>query len=444
MLIRELVLICLAGVAQELIWIATCALGPLRQHTEAFLGLMMGAFLLCVGSFFLLPAINRRGAWLVVGFGILFRLTLIPAPPYQSEDVYRYLWDARVASAGINPFLYPPDAPELAGIRDANIYPMINSKSLITAYPPLSQILFRCCYAVFKDNRIALKSLFSLFEIASLLLAFRVLSLLKLNLRGLLLTAWNPLFIFEFSHSGHSDSAMMFLIVLSIYFLCRSRSVPAMMSYAGAVLSKLHPALWFPLYARKTGWKGCLAAMAVGGFLALPYFSLQSGLKYLHSLGAYLRLFEFNASIHYLARYIGRIEFHQQWDQSIGPFLAGLLLITAIWIWWKFPLHNPIDLLHAGFWIMTADLCLATTVHPWYICWAALALPFLPYAFMTYWTGACFLSYFAYAYRPVFEPTWVLLVEYLPAYVLMSWEIYRRGPLLDAWATRCRRLPIHQ
>ena len=71
-----------------------------------------------------------------------------------------------------------------------------------------------------------------------------------------------------------------------------------------------------------------------------------------------------------------------------------------------YPLELDGGVLHAGFWIMTADLCLATTVHPWYISWAALALPIFPYAFMTYWTGACFLSYIAYSYHPVYEPAW--------------------------------------
>ena len=41
-----------------------------------------------------------------------------------------------------------------------------------------------------------------------------------------------------------------------------------------------------------------------------------------------------------------------------------LLVIIAAGICWKFPLQNAADVLHAGFWIMVADLCLATTVHP--------------------------------------------------------------------------------
>ncbi len=429
-MLRQLGPLCVAGLAQELVWIAALTLGDLREHTEIFLGLMAVAFVLFIASLVRLPVLNPQGIRLVIGFALLFRFTVLPAPPYQSEDVYRYIWDARVSSSGINPFLYAPDAPELRGLRDAKIYPMINSKSHVTAYPPLSQILFRCCHAAFNDSVIAMKAVFSLLEIATVLLTWRLLRIWGLNLRGILLTAWNPFFIFEFSWSGHSDSAMMFLILLSLYLLSRSRNAGAMVSYAGAVLTKLHPALWFPLFARRTNWKAVLAGIVAGMALALPYFSPRTGLEYFRSLGSYFRLFEFNASVHYLLRYFGRAEFHEQWDQAAGPYLLAVLLLIALLIWWRFPSRRTVDLLHAGFWLMTADLCLATTVHPWYLCWAALALPFFPYAFMICWTGSCFLSYLAYAYRPVFEPTWSLLVEYLPVYGLMIWEICLRKPSL--------------
>jgi hypothetical protein len=127
---------------------------------------------------------------------------------------------------------------------------------------------------------------------------------------------------------------------------------------------------------------------------------------------------------------VGAAFFGQEWNKLTGPYLAALLVLITAGIVWRFPVRAPRDLLHAGFWIMTADLCLATTVHPWYLSWAALALPFFPYAFMAYWTGACFLSYLAYSFHPVFEPAWIQLVEYLPMYALMGWEIYRKGPLL--------------
>jgi hypothetical protein len=243
--------------------------------------------------------------------------------------------------------------------------------------------------------------------------------------------AWNPFFVFEFSHSGHSDSGTIFLALLSFLLLRRLRNSWAVISYAGAVLTKLHPALWFPVYIRRAGWKASLAGAAAGLCLTMWYFSPATLIQYLRSLRLYYRLFEFNAGIHYLLCYVGRIAGSQSWDQKTGPVLAAALTGVTILIWVKFPRRDLRDVIHSCFWIMTADLCLSTTVHPWYLSWAALALPFFPYAFMFYWTGASFLSYLAYQYRPVYEPGWALLVEYLPLYALMAYEIYRRRPMLE-------------
>jgi alpha-1,6-mannosyltransferase len=435
-MLRQLVWFALIGIIQEGIWIAIRSLGPLREHTGPFLILVFLAFFLYLWAFFRIPIRSKQTVWLIMGFALLFRLTVLFAPPYQSEDVYRYLWDARVASKGINPYQYPPDAPELEKFRDDRVYPMINSKPYITAYPPISQILFRLCFGLFGNNVTAMKAVFSLFEFLAILAVWRLLILWGLNIQAIILMAWNPFFIFEFSHSGHSDSVMVFLILLSVYLLARGKKSWATVSYAGAVLAKLHPALWFPLFVRRTGWKPMIAGFATGSSLILLYFNIDSWFRYLKSLGLYFKLFEFNASIHYLIRFLGHWAFNESWDKVIGPYLGAVLLLIALLIFWKFPMRDGRDLLHAGFWLMTADLCLATTAHPWYLSWAALALPFFPYAFMIYWTAACFLSYIAYSYHPVYEPAWALMVEYLPVYGFMAWEIWRRRPLTMDWIER--------
>jgi len=398
---------------------------------------MSGAFLLCLVGLFALPISNRKIALLVLGWGMIFRITLIPAAPDQSEDVYRYLWDGRLASMGVDPFLFPPEAPELEGMRDTRLYPRLNSKPYRSVYPPLSQIIFRLSYQAFGPNIIPLKAVFSLLEFLSVLVAWRILVFLGRSLQTLYLLAWNPLFIFEFSHSGHSDSGMMFFVLLSIYLLCRSWKYKAMISYAGSILIKLYPALWLPLFARLAGWKAAaIGAVTVFTFF-IAYFNPVSFIEYLGAMGVYLRPFEFNASIHYLLGYLGKAIFHQEWNQLTGPYLGMAALTIASVITWRSRVRSPMDVLHAGFWILTTVLCLATTVHPWYLSWPGLALPFFPYTFMIYWTGASFLSYLAYSYQPVHEPTWILLVEYIPMYLLMAWEIRRRAPLLE-WLVKRR------
>jgi hypothetical protein len=430
-MLNYLARIILPGIILELLWLQIWKMSPLRSHTYAFIALMLGIFVISLAAFLIAPLNDRKSVLWMLAFALAFRLTVLPAMPGQSEDVYRYLWDAKISSLGINPYQYPPDAPELAPFRDQQIYPMLNSRPYVTAYPPLSQALFRLSYAGFGPSVLAMKSLFSLLEFLSVLLAWRLLVAWKAPLRPLFLMAWNPFFIFEFSHSGHSDSSMMFLALLAIFLLHRSACFLGMTSIAGAILSKLHPVLWLPVLWRRVHGAGiaiCLAVTGAGIFAFIPPANIA---RYLKSLGLYFRLFEFNAGIHYFLRYLGKVAVHQSWDKTTGPYLAGVLVLIALGIARYFPTRNAKDLLHACFWIMVADLCLATTVHPWYLSWAALALPAFPYAFMAYWTGACFLSYIAYSSQPVFEPTWVLLVEYLPMYALMIWEIRRGKPLLE-------------
>jgi alpha-1,6-mannosyltransferase len=77
--------------------------------------------------------------------GALFRLIPVPLdPPRLSTDIYRYIWDGRLQGAGINPYLYVPVDPKLAGLRDDSIYPNINRKEYAhTIYPPVAQIFSR-------------------------------------------------------------------------------------------------------------------------------------------------------------------------------------------------------------------------------------------------------------------------------------------------------------
>ena len=83
-----------------------------------------------------------RGAlvWIVV-VAIGLRLICLARTPELSTDVWRYLWDGRVANAGTNPYRYPPDAPQLRYLRDAN-WQGINHKSISTIYPPGAQVMF--------------------------------------------------------------------------------------------------------------------------------------------------------------------------------------------------------------------------------------------------------------------------------------------------------------
>jgi len=84
----------------------------------------------------------------VLALALIARLlAVLPAVPL-SDDLYRYLWDGRVANAGIDPFAYPPSAPELAALRDDRVWPNVNHPEVPTIYPPVAQLAFRVMDAV--------------------------------------------------------------------------------------------------------------------------------------------------------------------------------------------------------------------------------------------------------------------------------------------------------
>jgi len=58
---------------------------------------------------------HKKQCVIIVVFAIVFRVMLIPSIPIHENDIYRYLWDGKVSSAGINPYRYAP--------RDVQIEP---------------------------------------------------------------------------------------------------------------------------------------------------------------------------------------------------------------------------------------------------------------------------------------------------------------------------------
>src|SRR6266481_7637483 len=85
----------------------------------------------------------RSTLFIVLALAGIFRLSIVFAPPYLSDDIYRYVWDGRVQAAGINPYRYIPADAHLRNLRDEAIYPKINRRDYAhTMYPPAAEFMF--------------------------------------------------------------------------------------------------------------------------------------------------------------------------------------------------------------------------------------------------------------------------------------------------------------
>jgi hypothetical protein len=253
-------------------------LGDLREHTVGFELAFFAAFGLYAAVTVLalrLKTFSRREWVAVFGLAVLFQGFLIFTPPTLSDDIYRYVWDGRVQAQGISPYLYAPKAPELAYLRDDDIWKHINRKVVVTVYPPAAEMAYALLWRVWPDSA-------RWFQIAmglgGLLAGGLLIGLLKAVGRAparVLIYLWSPLLAFETAHAAHVDGLILPLLVVAWWARVKARDTLVGILLGLATAMKFYPALLLPALWRPrhpTGrWQMPLAFSATVVACYLPY-----------------------------------------------------------------------------------------------------------------------------------------------------------------------------
>jgi hypothetical protein len=278
----------LPGLGAALVALQVCgAIAQIDQATRVNVALILAQGALYAAAVILL----LRGApvslgW-VLGVAIILRLAILFLPPFLSDDIYRYVWDGRVQGAGVNPYLYIPNDPALAGLRDPSIWPNINRGDYApTIYPPAAQALFFLITRV-TGSVVGMKIAWVFFEGVSAWGVVRLLDGMGLPRRRLLIYAWSPLAVWEIAGSGHLDAAMTAFVALAVLARMQNRQGFAGAALGLAVLVKFFPLVALPALWRRGDWRlptACAAIVAAG---YLVYVS--AGLKVLGFLSGYSR-----------------------------------------------------------------------------------------------------------------------------------------------------------
>src|SRR2546426_1894795 len=122
----------------------------------------------------------------------IFRLSIVFAPPYLSDDIYRYIWDGRVQAAGINPYRYVPSDEALKNLRDEEIYSKINHRdSAQTIYPPVAEVIYFLTTRV-SESVTWMKTTMVLFEALGIWAIIQLLASFSLPRQRILIYAWHP------------------------------------------------------------------------------------------------------------------------------------------------------------------------------------------------------------------------------------------------------------
>lgn len=210
-----------------------------------------GGTLVGVAGLRLAPRVDpRRAVPLVVVAGALFRLALVPTDPVLSTDVWHYLWDGRVQAAGVNPYLAAPESLDLLALRDDVIFPSLGRPEAVTAYQPLSQLVFAATWRLGLRTPQALKAVFAVADVAVCWLLVTALRRAGRDPRLVVGYAWHPLPVVAFAGSGHND-VLALLAVVAAALAWRSRRLlacGALLGVAGGL--KLVPLLALPAFLR--------------------------------------------------------------------------------------------------------------------------------------------------------------------------------------------------
>jgi len=405
----------------ELIFLGFLNLSPITPGRFGLTFVLFSlAFLLYFGAVKCLPG-RDVGEVEVLAFAFFFRLTVFFVPPFASDDINRYVWDGRVQNAGVNPYRYAPEAPELAFLRDAN-YDGIRSKSVRTIYPPLSEVLFRAAARISPEVWVQ-KLAFIFFDVATIILL-----LFYLDWRGrppswALVYAWNPLVLLEFSSSGHHDALGIFFLMSGIFLLEKTKNAAGMSALAASFLATFTSILvvpWILWRSRFRKYLWTFLAVSLIGYLPFwrGFFPWERAMALVAGAGTYFKDWCFNASVYAVLSAF----FHN------GLMLEKILLVilAAAGFWLARILDNL--LAYVGL-MVSAALIVSPVVYPWHVCWL---LPFL--CFYPFWSGILWsaLVCLSYVVLSVYANTqslvlsgWVPWIEYGVVFSFLIMELMR-------------------
>ncbi len=428
----------------EAIYLGFLFLPDARARLPGYFALVAAAAFVSMAASAILS--GARPAILILA-AVLFRATLLPRAPDLSDDLERYLWDAKVASAGISPWAHAPSDPAVAGV-DPEANARLPHRDVKSVYPPVAQAAFRVG-SFGGRSPVGLKALFAAADVAIVWL------LASGGSPGAAaLYAFHPLPVLEVAGQGHLDSLGVALLLAALALAARARPVRAGAAFALSVLTKYVSLAAAPALARRFGARFAAAAAVVAAVLWLA--AVEGGTSPIGGLPEYAGRWEFN-SILYPATaaavraadlparaksvFLGwkaRLG-HPAWAQSLFPYFydgffaraaLGLLLaaILAAIAW------RARDARAATFASLAALLLLSPTLHPWYLLWI---LPFAAERRAPAFLYLSFAAPLAYALAdPIagLSPGWVLAAEYAPFAVLLSATLVRA-------AARERRRP---
>lgn len=396
-----------------------------HSHIGTFLSLYaagFAAYAVAARTVLRSTAHDSRLPILVFFVCVLSHACVIPARSDLSTDIYRYAWEGRVVLQGGNPFSAVPDDTAFVRLRDAD-YARVAYQNMPAIYPPLAQGAFALA-ALVHPGPAMLKVLFSLFNLGTVLVLFRMLRRRGRSAAQALLFAWNPLVIVETGYSGHVDAMAVFFIILALDLWESGRRAWSAVALGASVLVKYLALAMLPWLVRRryVSLALLLIIVVVAGYV--PFW--KAGAALFTSLRVYTNTWYFNGAPFFaLSSFLGNQDVARRLLLACG---AAFVMVAAI---------RERDLTRLAYLAIGCALFLSPTMYPWYLLWVA---PFFALFRSRAWIGFSALVMLSYSVWKFYGdtgawmlPNWLLVLEYAPFYLLLLIGLARTNR--RAWAT---------
>jgi hypothetical protein len=331
----------------------------------------------------------RAAVPLILAGGLAVQLAAVTGPPVNSDDLYRYVWDGHVQAAGIDPYSYVPAAPQLASLREPQLWPdhttvwcvhpgtanpdtpgsdltpgctLINRPTVHTIYPPVAEAYF-LLVNVLSPSGAGYQSVQYAALIVCLLTALALMFVLRrtrLDPRAAALWAWCPIVAVEGGNGAHVDVVGALLTVCGLGVLACARSTRSLVGggvlLGLAVATKVTPVLAMPGTLRRRPRLVITAAGAAFAAVYVPHV-IAVGSKVIGFLPGYLQQ-----------------EGYEDGDRSvlldlvvpadISTYVAAVVIAVTAYLAYR--TADPDRPWHAAT-VVTGTALLATTpTYPWY------------------------------------------------------------------------------
>jgi hypothetical protein len=450
------------GLASAWLYFWARDLHRFTQGIAAYISLFIGQFDIYLLACYVVlkrPAEQSRRVifitiTIVLLFAALFRAELVRQEPYLSTDTYRYLWDGHVQAAGINPYRYVPNAPELEHLRDNDIFPKINRADFApTPYPPIAQAIYYLAYVISPLNLTAFKVMMAMFDLIGIIAVMLALARMGKDPALAIIYAWHPILIIEGAHTGHVESP--FIALLALALLARTYQKPVLTGIAIglAAMIKFYPALVLPAFsfyderhAKKIsnlekritlfGWLFRLQ-FNKSNMLLMAAFVATIVLSYLPYIDAGDRVFGYLPNEFKEEGYTdtGERYFLLAALRVIAPIPTSVFLGTAFVIlaglglgWMIYYKRSTKEVARGAIALIGMFWFIATPRYAWYYAWILPFLCFAPRIEWIYLTGASVLLYLLWYIPNVYPemPLWLGASLYVPTVLMLVWNYWRR------------------